>query len=130
MVNTAINHALINHSNVLSNTIYNDVVHTFKEGQTPPLYAGPAYHQPGLSMVAAPSAPLAVAGTEATSPPGTLGLTNEQSTLMRSDLMNSGRRVQLNIDLSASAMSGYVFHNCQVPPNWWGYGMPLEFFCK
>jgi len=32
MVNTAVNHALINHSNVLSNTVYNDVVPTFKEG--------------------------------------------------------------------------------------------------
>jgi len=32
MVNTAVNHALINHSNVLSNTIYNVVVQTFKEG--------------------------------------------------------------------------------------------------
>jgi hypothetical protein len=42
MVNSTINHALINHSNVLSNTIYNAVIRTFKEGQTPPLYAGPA----------------------------------------------------------------------------------------
>jgi len=25
-------------------------------------------------------------------------------------------------------MSGSVFQNCQVPPNWWGYGMPPEFF--
>ena len=32
MVNTIINHALINHSNVLSNTIYNVVVQTFKVG--------------------------------------------------------------------------------------------------
>jgi hypothetical protein len=24
-------------------------------------------------------------------------------------------------------MSGSVFQNCQVPPKWWGYGMPLEF---
>ena len=55
MVNTIVNHALINHSNVLSNTIYNAMVWTFKEGQTPPLYAGPAYHQPGLSSVMAPS---------------------------------------------------------------------------
>jgi len=128
MVNTAINHALINHSNVLSNTVYNVVVRTFKEGQTPPLYVGPAYHQPGLSTVAAPSAPSAVAGTEVTSPPSTLGLANEQLTPMRFDPMTSGARVQLNTDLSASAMSGFVFQNCQVPPNWWGYGMPLEFF--
>jgi uncharacterized protein YjgD (DUF1641 family) len=33
MVNSAVNHALINHSNVLSNTIHNAVVQTFKEGQ-------------------------------------------------------------------------------------------------
>jgi hypothetical protein len=32
MVNSAVNHALINHSNVLSNTIHNAVVRTFKEG--------------------------------------------------------------------------------------------------
>jgi len=32
MVNSAINHALINHSNVLSNTIYNAVIRTLKEG--------------------------------------------------------------------------------------------------
>ena len=24
-------------------------------------------------------------------------------------------------------MSGFVFQNSQVPPNWWGYGMPLDF---
>jgi len=57
MVNSAINHALINHSNMLSNTVYNAVIRTSKEGQTPPLYAGLAYHQPGLSSVVAPSAP-------------------------------------------------------------------------
>jgi hypothetical protein len=44
MVNYAVNHALINHSNVLSNTVHNAVVQTFKEGQVPPLYIGPAYH--------------------------------------------------------------------------------------
>ena len=54
MVNSAINHALINHSNVKSNTIYNVVIRTFKEGQAPQLYAGLAYHQPGLSSVVAP----------------------------------------------------------------------------
>jgi len=130
MVNTAINHVLISHSNVLSNTIYNAVVRTFKEGQTPPLYASPACHQPGLSSVAAPLAPLAVAGTEATSPPSILGWTNEQSTPMRSNPMTLGGWVQLNTDLSTLVMSGSVFQNCQVPPNWWGYGMPPEFFCK
>jgi len=109
MVNNAINRALINHSNVLSNTIYNAEARTFKDGQTPPLYVGPAYHQPGLSSVTAPSAPLAVAGTEATSPPSILGLTNEQSTPMRSNPTTSRGWVQLNTDLSASAMSGSVF---------------------
>ena len=68
MVNSAVNHALINHSNVLSNTVYNAVVQTFKEGQAPPLYAGLAYHQPGLASLSAPSAPSAVAGIEVISP--------------------------------------------------------------
>jgi len=93
MVHTTINHALINHSNVLFNTVYNVVVQTFKEGQTPPLYAGPAYHQPRLSSVVAPSAPLAIVGTEATSPASTLGLTNGQSRAMRSNPMTLGGRV-------------------------------------
>jgi hypothetical protein len=69
MVNFAVNHALINHSNVLSNTIHNAVVRTFKEGQVPPLYVGSAYHQPEPASVNAPSAPSAVAGIEVTSPP-------------------------------------------------------------
>jgi len=90
MVNSTVNHALINHSKVLSNTVYNAVVRTFKEGQTPPLYAGLAYHQPGLSSVVAPSTPSAVAGIEVTSPPSTAGLANEQSAPMRSDPMTSG----------------------------------------
>ena len=117
MVNSAINHALINHSNVLSNTVYNAVIQTFKEGQAPPLYVGRAYHQPGLSSVVALSAPLAVAGTEVTSPPSTAGVVNDQSTPMRSDPMTSEGRVQLNTDLSALAMSGPLFQNSQVPPN-------------
>jgi hypothetical protein len=25
-------------------------------------------------------------------------------------------------------MLGSVFQNSQTPPNWWGYGMPPEFF--
>jgi len=90
MVNSAINHALINHSNVLPNTVYNAMVQTFKEGQAPPLYAGLAYHQLGLSSVVAPSAPSTVVGTEVTSPPSTTGLANEQSTPMRSHPMTSG----------------------------------------
>ena len=82
---------------------------TFKEEQAPPLYMGPAYLQLGLSSVTAPSAPPAVADTEVTSPPSTLGITNGQSTLMRTNLATSEGWVQLTTDLSASAMSGSVF---------------------
>jgi len=119
MVNFAINHALINHSNVLSNTLYNVVVRTFKEGQVPPLYAGSAYHQPGLTSVSAPLAPSAVAGTEVTSPPPLAGLPKDQYAPIRSDPMLLGGRVQHNTDLSASAMSGPMFQNSQTPNNWW-----------
>jgi len=111
MVNSAINHAWINHSNVLSNIVYNVMVRTFKEGQTPPLYAGPAYHQPELPSVSAPLSPSPVAGTEVTSPPTMAGVPNDQSAPMRSDPMASGGRVQLNTDLSASTMSRSVFQN-------------------
>jgi len=83
-----------------------------------------------LSSVVAPSAPSAIAGIEVTSPPSTTGVSNDQSTPMRSDLMTSGGRVQLNTDLSASAMLGSVFQNSQVPPNWWGYGMPPKFLAN
>jgi len=76
MVDNAINHALINQSSVLSNIVFNVMATTFKEGQIPPSYVGPAYHQPGSSSVTTPSAPPAVAGTEVTSPPSTLGMTN------------------------------------------------------
>ena len=103
---------------------------TFKEAQAPPLYVGPAYHQPGLSSVTAPSAPPAIAGTKVTSPPSTLGITNGQSTPMRTNPAALVGRIQLNTDLSASAMSESVFQNCQVPPNWWGYGMPLDFLAN
>ena len=82
MVDSAINRALINQAGVLSNTVFNVVARTFKEGQIPPTYVGPAYHQPGSSLVTAPSATTAVAGTEASSPPSTLGITNAQSTPM------------------------------------------------
>jgi len=129
MVDNAINRALINQSSVLSNTVFNAVARTFKEGQAPPLYVGPAYHQPGLSSVTAPSAPTAVAGIEVTSP-SALGMTNGQSTPMRTNPATSEGRAQLNTDLSASAMSEFVFQNCQVPPNWWGYGMPIDFFAN
>jgi len=118
MVDNAINRALINQSNVLSNTIFNAVARTFKEGQVPPAYVGLSYHQPGSSSVTAPSAAPAVAGTEVTSPPSTLGVTNGQSTPMRTNPATSEGQIQLTTDLLASAMSGSVFKNCQVPPNW------------
>jgi hypothetical protein len=93
MVNSAVNHALINQSNVLSNTIHNVVVQTFKEGQVPPHYVGPAYHQPEPASVNAPLAPSAVVGTEVTSPPVSIGLPNVQSTPIRSDPVLPGGRV-------------------------------------
>jgi len=80
MVDNAINRALINQAGVLSNMVFNAVARNFKEGQLPPNYEGPAYHQPGSSLVTAPSATTAVAGTEVTSPPSTLGITDAQST--------------------------------------------------
>jgi len=82
MVDSAVNRALINQSGVLPNTVFNAVAITFKKGQIPPSYVGPAYHQPGSSSVTAPSATTAVEGTEVTSPPSTLGMTNVQSTPM------------------------------------------------
>ena len=116
MVDSAINRALINQSSVLPNTIFNAVARTFKEGQVPPAYVGPAYHQLGSSSVTAPSATTAVAGIEVTSPLRTLGMTNAQSTPMMTNPSISEGQVQLAIDLLASAMSGSVFKNSQVPP--------------
>jgi len=127
MVDNAINRALTNQSSVLSNTVFNAVARTFKEGQVPPSYVGLAYHQSGSSSVTAPSATMAVVGTQVTSPPRTLGMTNGKSTPMTTNLATSEGQVQLATDLLASAMSGSVFKNCQVPPNWWGYGMPPDF---
>jgi len=118
MVDNAINHALINQAGVLSNTVFNVVARTFKEGQLPPNYVGPVYHQPGSPVVTAPSATTAAAGTETTTPPSTLGLTNVQSTLMTTNPSTSYEQIKLAIDLLASAMSG------SVPPNWWGYVCP------
>jgi hypothetical protein len=111
MVNSAVNHALTNHSNVLSNTVHNAVIRTFKEGQVPSLYVGPAYHQPEPASVNAPSAHSAVAGTEVTFPPVSAGLPNVQSTPIKLGPVLLGGRVQLNTDLSASAMSGSVSQN-------------------
>jgi len=64
MVHSAINRALINQAGVLSNMVFNAVARTFKEGQLPPNYVGPAYHHPGSSLVTAPSATTAVAGVD------------------------------------------------------------------
>jgi len=75
----------------------------------------------------APSATTAIAGTEVTSPPSTLGMTNAQSTPMTTNTSTSEGQVKLATDLLASAMSGSVFKGSQVPPNWWGYDMPPEF---
>ena len=121
MVDSAINRALINQSSVLFNTVFNAVARTFKEGQIPPSYVGPGYHHSGSSSVTTPSAPPAI---EVTSPPRTLGITNGQSTPMRTNPATSEGQVRLATDLLASAMSVSVIQICQVPPNWWGYGMP------
>jgi len=121
MVDNAINRALINQAGMLSNTVFNAIARTFKEGQLPPNYAGPAYHQPGSPVVTAPSAATAVVGTETTMPPSTLGVSNAQSMPMPSNPSTSDESIKLTIDLLASAMSG------SVPPNWWGFGMPPEY---
>jgi len=124
MVDNAINRALINQAGVLSNTVFNVVARTFKEGQLPPNYVGPAYHQPGLSLVTAPSATTAVAGTEATSSPSTLGITGAPSTPMTTNPSTSDGQIKLATDLLALAMSG------SVPPSWWGCGMPPDLMAK
>ena len=103
MVDSAINRALINQDGVLSNTIFNVVPRTFKEGQLPPNYVGPVYHQRGSPVVTAPSAATAAQSTPMTTNPST-----------------SDEQIKLAIDLLASAVSG------SFPPNWWGYGMPPE----
>ena len=72
-----------------------------------------------------PSAATAAAGTQTTVPPSTLGVTNAQSTPMTTNPSTSDGQIKLAIDLLASAMSGSV-----PPPNWWGYGMPLELTLK
>ena len=124
MVDSAINRALINQAGVLSNTVFNVVARTFKEGQLPPNYVGHVYHQPGSPVVMAPSATTAAAGTETTTTPGTLGLTNVQSTTMTTNPSTSDEQIKIATDLLASAMSGSVH------PNWWGYGMPPEMMLK
>jgi len=118
MVDSAINRALINQAGVLSNTVFNAVARTFKEGQLPPNYVGPSHHQLGSPMVTAPSVAAAALGTETAVPPSTLGVTNPQSTPMLTNPSRSDESIKLATDLLASAMSG------SVSPNWWGYGMP------
>jgi len=118
MVDGAINRALINHAGVLSNTVFNAVARTFKEGQVPPSYVCPTHHQPGSPVVTAPSASTAIAGAEAISSPSTLGMTDAQSTPMTTNPSTLDGQIKLATDLLASAMLG------SVPPNWWGYGMP------
>jgi len=125
MVDGAVNRALINQAGVLSNTVFNAVVRTFKEGQLPPKYVGPSHHQPGSPVVTAPSAAAAAAGTETTVPPSTLGVTNAQSMPMTTNPSTSDGQIKLATDLLASTMSGSV-----PPPNWWGYGMPPELTLK
>jgi len=125
MVDNAINRALINQAGVLSNTVSNAVARTFKEGQLPPNYVGPSHHQPGSSVVTAPSAATAAADTQTTVPPSTLGVTNAQSTPMTTNPPTSDEQIKFTTDLLASAMSGPV-----PPPNWWGFGMPLEYSLK
>jgi len=122
MVDNAINRALINQAGVLSNMVFNAVARTFKEGQLPPDYVGPSHHEPGSPVVTAPSAATAAAGTQTTVPPSTLRVTNAQSTLMTTNPPSSDEQIKLTTDLLASAMSGPV-----PPPNWWGFGMPLEY---
>jgi len=75
-------------------------------------------------VVTAPSAATAAAGTETTTPPSTLGVSNAQSTPMPSNPLTSDESIKLTTDLLASAMSG------SAPPNWWGFGMPPEYLLK
>jgi len=49
---------------------------------------------------------------------------------MRTNQATTEGQVQLATDLLASAMSGSMFKSSQVPPNWWGYGMPPEFMAN
>ena len=123
MVDSAINRALINQAGVLSNTVFNAVARTFKEGQLPPNYVGLAHQKPGPPVVTAPSATTAAAGVETTSP-STLGVIDVQSTSMMANPSTSDGQIKLATDLLASAISG------SIPPNWWGYGMPPEMMLK
>ena len=124
MVDSAINRVLINQAGVLSNTVFNAIARTFKEGQLPPNYVGPVYHQAESAVVTAPSASTAAVGIEVTSPLSTLGITYVQSTPMTTNPSTSDEQIKLATDLLASAMSG------SIPPNWWGYGMPPGMMLK
>jgi len=98
MVDNAINRALINQAGVLSNTVFNAVSRTFKEGQLPPNYVCPVYHQPGAPVVTAPSAATAAAGTKTTTPSSTLGVSNAQSTPMPSNPSTLDESIKLTTD--------------------------------
>ena len=124
MVDSAINRALINQAGVLSNMVFYAVARTFKEGQLPPNYVDPVYHQPRSPVVTGPSAATAAASAETAVPLSTLGVTNAHSTSMPTNPPTSDESTKLTTDLLASAMSG------SVPPNWWDFGMPLEFMLK
>jgi len=121
MVDSAINRALINQAGVLSNTVFNAVARTFKEGQLPPYYVGPTYHQPGSPVVTAPSDAAAAVGSQTIVPPSTLGVTNAQSTPITTNPQTSDGQIKLATDLLASVITGLT-----PPPNWCFYGMPPE----
>ena len=90
MVDSAINRALINQAGVLSNTVFNAVARTFKEGQIPPDYVGPSHHQPTTPEVTAPSAAMAAASAQSAVPPSTSGATNALSVPMTTNPQTSG----------------------------------------
>jgi len=94
MVDSAINCALINQAGVLSNTVFNAVARTFKEGQLPLDYVGPSYHQPGSPVVTAPPAATIAAEIQTTVPPSTFGITNAQSTPMTTNPPTTNRQCQ------------------------------------
>jgi len=56
-------------------------------------------------------------------------MTNGQSTPMTTNPSISEGQVQ-HTDLLTLAILGSVFKSSQVPPNWWGYGMPLVFMAN
>jgi len=57
-------------------------------------------------------------------------MTSAQFTPMTTNPSTLEGQDKLATDLLASAMSGFVFKGSQVPPNWWGYGIPPEFMAN